>query len=320
MYLVTRHTTELIRTTIQTFTSRRNRFGDLALNSSSATLTLGDSLMNSSEKKIISAKDWSFLWRQYTKLTVAGVQGINLPAYTQKPQSIYVTVGSYRYTPKEITNRQDWDRLNQVSVSSDIMTHYFVYDGQILQYPIPATSSNVVTFNARRVARDLSRADVTGSSTITTIATSGVTTTITQSGSTWTASMVGRYIQVTPTDAILTSGDGYWYEIATVPTSATLTLTRTYQGTTISGGTASYTIGEASLIPEPHDMLPVWDGLKVYFTSVDPSPTKAKLYDEMYKDGYGQMVRDHGSKLNVVLDDGNGGADDIPNPNFFVTL
>jgi hypothetical protein len=304
---------------MQTYTSRRNLFGDLCNNSAAVTLSLADKLMNFSEKKIISAKDWDFLERQYTKLTVSGGQAINLPAYTRKPSSVYVTVGSYRYSPKEIVTRSDWDRLNEVVISSDIPTHYMIYDGQLLLYPTPASTGNVVTFNARRVAKDLSMADVTGSAAITTIATTGVTTTITQSGSTWTAAMVGRYIKVTPTDVIATSGDGLWYEIATVPTSSTLTLTRTYQGTALAGGTASYTIGECSLLLEPHDVLPLHEALKIYFTSVEPNKEKADLYDNLLKDGYAQMVRDYGSKVNVVLDDGE--RYEYPfDPNLHVTL
>lgn len=301
-----------------TYTGRRNMFGDLCNNSSSGTLTLADSLMNLSEKKIISSKDWPFLWKQYTKLTVASAQGINLPAYTQKPQSIYVTVGSYRYSPKEVTNRLEWDRLNQVVVTSDIPTHYFVYDSQILLYPTPASSDNVVTFNARRVARDLNIADYT-TGTITTVATSGVTTTVTGSGTTWHTGMIGRFIRITDGNAANTvSGDHIWYEIATVPSTTTLTLTRTYGGTAMAVASATYTIGQCSLIPEAHDILPVFEGLKIYFTSTDPNKEKALLYDGLSKSEYQQMFLDYGSKVNVVLDDGGGNPN--PNPNLFVTL
>lgn len=301
-----------------TKTGRESMFGKLCNNNAALTVSLGGTLMNDSEKRIISAKDWPFLWRQYTKLTVAGAQTITLPAYTQKPQSVYVTVGAYRYSPKEVTNRRDWDILNQVVISSDICTHFFVYDGQILLFPTPSTSNNVVSFNARRVAKDLTIADTTGSGTITTIATSGVVTTITQSGTTWGTGMVGQYIRVTQTNAAK-GGDGYWYEIASVPTSSTLTLVRTYGGTAIATATADYTIGEVSLIPEPHDQLPVFEALKIYFTSVDPNVPKAQLYDKMFQENYMQMFKDYGSKTNVVLDDGNGGYQQT-NPNLLITL
>jgi len=301
----------------QTYTGRRNLFGNLCNNSATATLALADTLMNMVEKRIISARDWPFLWRQYTKTTVAGERSIKLPPYTNKPQSVYVTVGSYRYSPREITDRTEWDRLNAVSVSSDIATYYFVYDGSIELYPTPSTSANVVTFNARRIGKDLSRADYT-TGTITTVATSGVITTVTGSGTAWTAAMIGRYIRIDGTDAANT-GDSFWYEIATVPTSTTLTLVRTYGGTAITAGSATYTIGELSLLPEPHDTLPVYEALQVYYTSVDPNQNKAVLYGKMASDGYTQMIKDHGSKVNVVVDDGTGGFP-IINPNLSLTL
>src|SRR3990167_9165645 len=54
-----------------TYTSRRNLFGNLVNNSASATLTLADTLLNISDKRIIAARDWDFLDRQYTLTTVA---------------------------------------------------------------------------------------------------------------------------------------------------------------------------------------------------------------------------------------------------------
>lgn len=302
-----------------TYTSRRNLFGDLCNNSSSATLTIADRLMNDSEKRIISAKDWPFLWRQYTKTTTASTQAINLPAYTSHPQSIYVTVGSYRYSPKEISNRSEWDKLNETVTTSDIPEYYFIYDGQLLLHPTPSSSSNVVTFNARRIARDLNIADYT-TGNITTVATSGSTTTVTGSGTTWHTGMIGRYIRITDGDAANTlSGDHIWYEIASVPSSTTLTLTRTYGGTAISGASASYTIGQVSLIPEPHNLLPVFDALNIYFTSIEPDSNKAQLYANKYENGYAQMVRDFGSKVDVVLDDGNGYNENF-DPNLHISL
>lgn len=292
-------------------------FGSLCNNSATATLTLADSLINDSEKRLVSMKDWPFLWRQYTKLTTTA-QAVTLPAYTGKPQSLYITVGSYRYVPKEVTNRQDWDRINEVARSSDVPEYVFYYDGQALIYPTPVTVGNTITFVARRMGRDLLNADYT-TGTITTVATSGVTTTVTGSGTTWHTGMIGRYIRITDGNLANTlSGDHIWYEIATVPSSTTLTLTRTYGGTAIAAATATYTIGEVSLIPEPHNQLPIFEALKIYYTSVDPNPVAAKLYGDMAEEGRQQMFRDYTSKANVVLDDG--GSEPPINPNLLVTL
>jgi hypothetical protein len=272
--------------------------------------------MNAAEKRIVSARDWDFLDRQYTKTTVASQRAYQLPAYTRKPQSVYITVSSQRYTPVEVTSRQEWDRLNQTTVTSDTVTHYFVYDGQIEFFPVPASTGNTITFNSRRVAKDLSMADYT-TGTITTVSTTGVTTTVTGSSTVWTTAMQGRYIQFTPSDLALTlSGDGFWYEIATVASNTSLTLVKPYGGTAIAAATASYTIGEASLLPEPHDMLPIYDALKYYYTSIAPDSTKASEYAIAYKEGYTAMLNDQGSKVNVVLED----IDSNSSPNLYVTL
>ena len=206
-----------------------------------------------------------------------------------------------------------------VVISSDIPTHYHVFDGQILIFPTPASSNNVVTFNARRVAKDLVRADYT-TGTITTVATSGVTTTVTGSGTTWTTAMQGRQIRIDESDLALTlSGDGVWYEIATVASATSLTLTRTYGGTAIAVADATYTIGEVGVLPEVHDSLPVFVALRSYFTSVDPNPEKATLYKEMFQEDYQTMTRDHGAKVDPVLDPGIG--EHVPmNANLYVRL
>src|SRR5262245_5861621 len=130
-----------------TYTGRRNMFGNLANTSTSATLTLADQLMNDSEKRILAARDWYFLNKQYTLTTLASTATYVLPAYTRIPQSVYVTVGSYRYAPKEVPTRAEWDRINEVVVTSDIPTHYFVYDGQLELFPRPASAGNTITFN-----------------------------------------------------------------------------------------------------------------------------------------------------------------------------
>lgn len=298
------------------YTSRRALFGSLINSTASATLTVGDTLMNNIEKMILSKRDWRFLRRQYTKNTVANESVIRLPAYLTDPESVYVTVGAYRYTPERVATRAEWDTIKLTSVTGDTPTHYFVYDGAIELFPTPVTSSNVVSFNARRKPRDLSVADYT-TGTITTVATSGVTTTVTGSSVTWTTGMIGKHIRITDGNAA-NLGDGIWYEIATVPTSTTLTLVRTYGGTAITAGSASYTIADCSLLPEPYDMLPVYGALRTHFTSIDPNTNKAKLYEQLYTDGYADLVASEGSYASVVVDDG---VDTImENPNNYITL
>lgn len=241
-------------------------------------------------------------------------QSYALPAYVSKPQSIYVTVGNYRYSPKEVTNRQEWDKLNEVQISSNIVTHWFVYDNQLQIFP-RQSSSNVITFNGRRIAKDLAVADYT-TGTID-IVTNG-STLVTGLTTAWTTPMAGRWIKITPSNTATAAGDGYWYEIDAVTSSTTLILRRPYGGVSlVTGATAAYTLGEVSLIPEPFDQLPVFEALKIFYTSVDPDTGKATLYTSMSNELQMQMFKDLGSKVNVVLDDG---GDNQPiNPNLLIS-
>lgn len=378
-----------------TYTGRRDLFGTLCNNSAAATLTVADSLMNVTGKKIISARDWDFLDRQYTVSTVATTVTVTiaspavfsltahgftvgtvlyfsttgalptgltagttyyvisagltadvfevsttingtavntsgtqsgthtvttqryvLPAYTSKPKSVYVTVGGYRYMPKEVSTQEEWDELNQVVITGDTATHYRVYDGFLELFPKPATANCVVTLNARRVPKDLSAADFT-TGTID-IVTNG-SQLVTGSGTSWTVPMAGRWLKITPSNTATADGDGYWYEIARVISSTTLVLRKPYLGTSLTTGAgAAYIIGQASLIPEPHDVLPVYDALKIYFTSIEPNNDKAQLYASLFDSGYAQMIKDFGSKTDVVLNGGIDSDEDI-DPNLFVT-
>lgn len=288
-------------------------FGTLCNDSSSATLTLADSLMNDSEKRIIAARDWPFLNKQYTLTTLASTASYPLPAYTRYPQSVYVTVGSYRYAPKEVSTRAEWDAINEVVITSDIPTHYFIYDGALELFPRPATAGNTITFNARRIAKDLNVADITNL-TITTL-TNGSTALTTSSG--LTTQMAGMWLQ--PTFATTTnSGDGFWYELSSVTNATTATLVRKYGGTSIAAGSAACTIAQTSLIPEPHNQLPIFEALHIFFTSVDPNAQKAQLYGQFFQEGYANMVKDFGSKVSVVLDDGEN--TEALNPNLHISL
>lgn len=372
-----------------TKTGRDTAFQTLINNTSSTILTQGTALMNDSEKRLIAAKDWPWLWRQYSISSVASTvtvtiassgvftltahgfsigtplyftttgalptglssgttyyviaagltanafevstklygtavnttgsqsgthtvytQRYSIPPYTQKPQSIYVTVGGYRYSPQEVSTTSEWDDLNSVQVSSDVVTKYRVYDGSIELYPRPS-SANVVTFNGRRVAKDLSIADYS-TGTID-IVTNG-STLVTGSGTTWTSPMAGRWIRITQSNTASSSGDGYWYEIDAVPSATTLILRKSYGGTSLTTGAGgAYVIGEVSLIPEPHDQLPVFEAAKIYFSSINPQPDRAKMYAEMVTDMYAQMFKDFSSKLDVVLNDGDSNEDLNPN-------
>lgn len=236
-----------------------------------------------------------------------------MPQYVDRISSLYVTVGSYNYVPRECPDRATFDRLNLVTVQSDIPIWWFNFDGKLGFYPRPTTATNLITINSKRLQKDLSVADYT-TGTITT--TSG--NTITGSGTTWTAQMAGRWLQITDGNGAV--GDGYWYQILSIASTTSLTLVKPYAGTALSAASANYTIAQVSQLPEQYQDLPIYGALRTYYTSVDPNPEKAQLYGGMYQVMYKTMEDDYTVKnVSCVISDGD--ANYQPeNPNLFITL
>ncbi len=270
------------------YTGRRNLFGTLTNNSTSNNLTTGDTLMNTSEKRILALFQWPFLERTDTATTVAATQFTEVPQRIGKLETISVTYNSVTYTPKEVSSESDWQALNQTSVSSDIPTHFYKRAGKVGLFPIPLNGGATINFFGRAIPKDLSIADYTTGGVLT--ATNG-STAIVGTGTTWAVSMAGRFLRITESDTA-NKGDGYWYEIASSGSTTTLTLLKSYQGTSISSGNAAYIIGQMSLLPEAYCELPVYDASRTYFTSIQPDTSKAQLYDRMYKEMEAKMMND----------------------------
>jgi hypothetical protein len=373
------------------YTGRRELFGELAGDSSTATLSLADKLMNISDKRILSAYAWPFLEKQFTltagdtvTVTIAnpgvftcttnnfsvndvvyfsttgalptglsagtayyvistGLSGNDfqvsttlggtavettgtqsgthsviprfktLPQYIDRVSSVYVTVGTYNYTPKECPSREVWDRLNMTTVTSDVPQWWFVYNGKLGLFPRQSTPSNVITINSKPLVRDLSIADYTTGGILT--ATVG-SSTITGTGTTWTTSMAGRWLRITESDTAA-KGDGYWYQILSVASATSLTLVKPYQGTAISTGNAAYIIGQCSLVPEQYQDLSINWALGMYYNK--PDPTQAKVYTDLFNQGYELMKSDYSvENQSCVINDGEDNF--MENPNNYITL
>lgn len=240
----------------KSYTTGRNLYGTLTKNTASANLTLGDQIANDDYRAICSLKDWPFLERLRTLTTIASTQFYNLPYDCDQVREIAVIISTKRYVPKQVPDRAFWDKLNVNAFTSDIPQYWFTFAGQLGLWPKPATAGNTINVTQKTLVIDLGSADYTTGTIVSTSTTAGVTT-VTGSGTTWSTSMVGRYLRITPTDAAATLvGDGLWYEIASVPTTTTLTLVRAYGGTTIAAASAAYTIGQMPLLPEAYHDLP----------------------------------------------------------------
>lgn len=299
---------------MKTYTDLRNLYGTLTKNTGTANLTLGDTLIDDEYRTILNKRDWHFLEKIGTETTVALQEGYELPGDCNRVSSVYVQNGSNRYTPIEAQSREYWDRLNLTTFSSDIPTHYIQFGKQLLLYPKPASSGQTINYIYKRAVKKLSVADYT-TGTVTT-ATNG-STAIVGSGTSWTTGMAGSYIKITNGSAA-NLGDGLWYEIATVNSSTSITLTREYAGTSITAGSAAYTIGEVSLLPEDYQDLPVYEAVAKYWDKED-DPVRAQSFRNMKVEKLNDLIRDHGSRTtNPVIYDGRDRP--IINPNLTIII
>lgn len=300
---------------MKSYLTLRTAYGVDTKNTSSANLTKGDEWMNDFHRKILSKADWPFLHRLRTATTVASTTFVNLPYDMDLVESVFVTVGTTRYTPKPSPSRAHWDQLHYNVQTSDIPEWWFVYNGQIGLWPRPASSSNVISLDGKIRVIDLNVTDYT-TGNITTVATSGATTTVTGSTTVWTAQMVGRWIRITYADSAL-SGDGEWYEIASRTADTSITLVRPYGGTALAAASATYAIGMMPLLPEAfHDLPEIYASWRYWSKEKD---TRAKTFKEMLDEGVKDLFTAYGySDLSMVLDNGDDRV--LINPNLTISL
>ncbi len=131
----------------------------------------------------------------------------------------------------------------------------------------------------------------TETSTAITINSSNSGSIVTGSGTSWATYMQGWYLQIGQT-----AGDGQWYEVDTVYNSTTLSLKKGYQGLAISAGSASYTVGQTSLLPETYQILPVYRAVSQYYTTISVDATRAQQFKAMADELFAQMKDDYGNK------------------------
>lgn len=298
------------------FTEANTFYSALTGNNSTANASVGARSMNEGIRFMLGDVAWPFLERSATQTTTASTQAYNLPADVRKVLSVTLTVGTYRYRPQEVASITDWDFINSpTGVSNNNPSYYFVFNKQVLLWPTPSSSSLTLTVNYQKSVRDISVADYTTGS-IVSVAAAGFT--VVGTGTAWTSQMAGRFLRITMSNAANT-GDGLWYEIASVQSATSLTLTRPYLGTAIAAGTAAYTIGDCMIIPESYQSGPVYFAASEYWRT-NGDQAKANSFQDKYERLMAQMRDEEGRRTtNYAIDSGFGVGMPI-NPNLNPTV
>lgn len=270
----------------------------LSLNTSTANIELIKNMLNDRYKRLI--QKYYSNEASTTIITVSGQQFYNLPFDFSKNKTDTITTGQLKWTPTEVLSRQDWDRLNVFPYTADFPSNYFIWNNQLGFYPIPSTAGNTITYNYKRRVTDLTFLDYTTG----TVSATNASTTITGAGTGFVAnylSVAGSvlnlnlWLKITPP-----SGDGNWYQISSLNSATSLTLTNTYTGGTTSG--ASFVIGQMPVLLEDFHDLIAFDTLRTYFSTIVDNPGKKKEFTEAFDEGIAKMDEYLGSKtVNVNL-------------------
>jgi len=280
---------------MRTYTKFRNdTAGYCNINTSDTTaMTKIDTNVNDSIRTMCNLQGGKLRFLESTKnmLTVANQETYQIPNGFRKLIDMYIYSGSGSstdtiYSPEMVFDPTKWKKVLQYRLGTGSVPYFtYVQNTTYKIQPIPDTAGNLIVLRGRLQTRDLTIADYT-TGTITSVANDG--TAVVGNGTVWTTDMVGRYIQITETTAA-NGGDGYWYEIGVWTDATHITLTKPYEGTSISAGTAAYTIGQTSVIPEAYDVAVVYRATALYWQNQSDlvrSKTYWMLYDGGKEAGY----------------------------------
>lgn len=247
-------------------------------------------------------------------IDTVGVQSYPIPATISKIKNDTITVGQLVYTPAPVQSIQEWTMLNALPYTSDIPNYFYIYNNQVLFWPIPSTTGNVITFNYKARVPDLSFADYTtgtlsglevGDTTVTGVTTAWATPYPTGVD----IQHFNLHLKITPPN-----GDGLWYPIKQFTSNTELVLATPLQNAP-STTAGAYIIGQLPILQEDfHDML-VYGALMTYYSSIVDNDKAYKKYQGLYAERLELLEAYAGNKsVNVDL-----GAQPIPNnPNLFI--
>ena len=170
----------------------------LSLNESQSNRDLFSTMIQDEHRKIL--QEYFFNESSFTINTVAGQQFYPLPYNYSKLKTGTITNGNLTWTPTEILSRRAWDLLNtQKNYAGNIPNNYYIWGNKIGFWPIPSSTTEVITFNYQIRVPDLTMTDYTAG-TVAATNTGGVTATTNLFG--------GSTSYTTATGVATTGGNG----------------------------------------------------------------------------------------------------------------
>lgn len=214
-----------------------------------------------------------------TASTVVNQQFYHMPSGMIDTEDVTVTIGSIAYPLITVDSQIQWDRINQVLLSTTALPQFiFPRRDDFGIWPIPQ-GVYTITFNYHIRDRSMGVADYTTG----TVTVANNSQTVTGSATTWTSAMVGRWFIVN--DATK-QGQGWWYRISGVGSTTSITLETSYEQASAAG--ATYRIGESPELPEEIH-LSLSDGVVAdYYAGPRSDQQKATWFNNRFWTGDGQ--------------------------------
>jgi hypothetical protein len=173
---------------------------------------------------------------------------------------------------------------------------------------ITGTPNNVVSINSS------TGGNIANITTAITVRTSQGGDIVTGSGTTWVSSMAGYMFRVAQP-----SGDNFPYTINQVYSTTVLGLNTSYGGSAIASGSASYVIGQASIIPIAYQLIPPYRATERYYKVVKRDKDLAAEFGGDADKLFAQMMVDYGNKDTDPTVQDDFGHPNI-NPNLAINL
>jgi hypothetical protein len=244
-----------------------------------------------------------------TASLTATEQYYQLPGDVLRISEIQCKSGNNWYTPELVASELEWNRINSMSSTGNIPTHYYIRGfNEIGVYPVPSTTVTdgiKISYEPQHV--ELTQADyATG-----TVSVVNGSVDITHSGSGFNQSMVGRYFHVTD------GSDGRWYRIASFTSTSSLKLENFYEGVT---GSRAFRIGEVMKIPQGFQKAPVDYALSVFYETEGSAKDSEKYLLrferalKQAKKSYAHSTSRQGTKKSAAFSNPGRGWIDYTNP------
>lgn len=291
-----------------TYTTAKSLLQKLTGNYSTDGTALLVQFWNDSRRTVAAINGGKAPWleTEQTSLTVADQDYVQVPNNIRRVINVRqqngVAVGSVIYPIRLVFDPDFWNRILAMLLgSSDVPYLAYQREQKLYIQPTPSSNGNLVIMRGRLKITDLSIEDYT-TGTIVSIA--NAATTVTGSGTAWAAGMAGQYIRITQT-AAANGGDNEWYQVASVTSATVLELTKKYQGTSISAGSATYTMGQITYEPESYHMAPIYRAIAQYWDHKEDM-TLSQRYWRSYDGGVeAGLSKEYGGLVGQMLEEAN---------------